>query len=121
MSSPGPDAPAAAPELLPAGPGPADVRISQRAADVATVESERLHQRRLQAAWLHGSTRTAADRLTVWPWALIGLLLVVLIVAGLGIASAFRAQQRIDEEQRRRLGSNASPVAVAVQCSAICS
>ncbi|WP_157562713.1 hypothetical protein [Micromonospora chokoriensis] len=120
MSSPGQDVPAAAPALLTAGPGPADVRISQRAADAAVVESERLHQRRLQAAWLHGSTRTAADRLTVWPWALVGLLVTILIVAGMGIASAFRAQQRLDEEQRRRVSSDVIRVDTARQCSAIC-
>lgn len=120
MSSPAADIPAVAgPDPLPAGPGPADVRVSQRAADAAAVESERLHRGRLHTAWLHGSARTFADRITLWPWVLVGILVVVLIVAGLGIAAAFRAQKRVDREQQQRSLSN-TVLCAGVQRSAIC-
>lgn len=85
-----------------AGLGPADIRLAQRVNDAATVETEKLHRRRLHTAWLHGTRRTSADRIMTWPWVLIGLLVVVLIAAGLGIAAAFRAQQRADQEQQRK-------------------
>ena len=95
-----------------AGPGPADVRLSQRAEDAAAVEAEVQHRRRLTAAWLHGSARTAADRTSVAPWVLVGLLVVALIAATLGIVHAFRAQQRINDQQNQRL--NPTPTATAL-------
>jgi hypothetical protein len=72
--------------------------------DRTTVLAHRLARRRLLSALLHGRSRSWLDRARVWPAAVVGVLVVVLISAGIGIVAAFVKQRAVDQQQQQQRG-----------------
>lgn len=78
--------------------------------DRATVLAHRLARRRLLSAVLHGHGRSWLDRTRAWPAIVVGVVVVAVVSAAIGITAAFVAQRRIDQEQQRNNQPRPAPV-----------
>lgn len=77
-------------------------RPTQQSADAAAVEGEALRRRQLQAALCHGTDRSWRDKNRAWPAFVVGVLVALVICAGLGVQGAFHKQQRLDREEKQK-------------------
>jgi hypothetical protein len=74
------------------------------------LQAAALRRRQLRAAVLYGSARSWRQRQPLWPAALIGVIAVALIVAGIAVKGAFeKQQQREAEEEAERNASVSAP------------
>ncbi|GAA4917344.1 hypothetical protein LX16_3916 [Stackebrandtia albiflava] len=99
--------PAAGETAAPAGPGDRDPVPTpmRRTADTERhiLQAAALRRRQLRSALLYGASRSWRQRLSLWPAALIGLVVVALIVAAIAVTSAFQQEQeRKEREERER-------------------
>lgn len=77
-------------------------RPTQQSADAAAVEGEALRRRQLRAALCHGTDRSWRDKNRAWPAFVVGVLVALVICAGLGVQGAFQKQQRLDREEKQK-------------------
>ncbi|WP_163573744.1 hypothetical protein [Fodinicola feengrottensis] len=82
------------------------------------LEADALRRRQLGSAFLHGSGRTWRDRRTVWPFAVLGVAVVAVVIAGFAVTGAFRAQQC---DTAKMAQQQASPSATAVPAACMSS
>jgi hypothetical protein len=63
------------------------------------IAADNLRRRQLKSALLHGSSRTWREQRRIWPGVIAGAVMVVVIIAAIAVAGAFRNERELQEQQ----------------------